>query len=1466
MSLPCLPQGAAVHLHDNGRCKIAVQAGADPICLLSNGPDEGHGGLTLFTVDGSGAVSIKKEGSLANINDTVSAAAVSHNGALAAIGNLEDKTVQVLSLPDLSPMVTVCRPVTPPRAIAFSPDDSRMLVGALVHWAAVDQTIGIRGPPAHRHPTFHCNPPLTRRAIGSDDPTVRVVSREDPTADPFELKVGSSVKSLSWDPKGRYLAVYTVDGTVHIFDLEDPERPLIRSLANCRVKESDDPVFSSVEYPLAWHPGDGDVIAVGTDTGAHVYARDTWRLLYNLRSPTAVGREQDKFSGSTVVAWSPNGRLLGAADSRRILTVWDMATPAVDAVTGVVKVVHLSSSAGEPAVVLNGYMRPNDGGNDAFVSIDANTGTSVIALDKLNGRPMINSSPRPTGAAWLPDGSGLAVIDSDGDVRVVKLPESVDQAAALQQMGVQPAAADAASAALTSPLPWPLIVTAPPPGAAPVKPPSALTSRLAGGAGAAAAAAASGEASSSSSASAAAAAVMAAAAAPAKRAAAIVEGTKGSSKAKGGRYGEDEAMEGAGSEGEEEDDGAGAGGGGMVDTSLADMKRRFGFEDTEEEGEDGIGGGLRSLDAPLTSGGGSGGLGLDMLTSGRLVTSEQLEHHTLATGRFIREVFGLTSPQAPFQSGSTKYRARPGAVGGRVLRRFLVWNQHGTVVARTEGASTGLGADIDIVFTDKSRMRDVHIQDSAGFSAAALSDSAVFFASRYVPPRGDRELTSVAGDGKPAILRYRGLAGWGSNSSEWQIELPVTNPRTPWHKFPLRSTDAALKVGGGGQPSAAKRRRTENPAAGETSTGLLDGLDGDGAGSESGFVPDDADVPDSEDNDDPSEVELLDTSSAAESPLAVGLGEGWCACVTDRCNLRFFRSGGTQDAVIALPGQPITMASSGSLCAVAYHKAMPTGWTQRIGIDLYVYKGASDGSPAASGSLPRLIRSVDLPLRPHATLTWLGFSSPGGQLMAHDSSGLLLGLQPGMGWVWTPLCDTKAAAAAATGAMNADGSLRKKDVRDSYWPVAVTTVPAAAVTPTASSAGTASSSSSSSSSSAAAPLIGGGNKDVPVVRAVFLKGAATEPLASGAQLPLLNSLPLRMTLVDTGALSSFDDEFVRAELAAMQRGWLTSLGLSHANGASLALTSAMAAASASLRNNEAADPIADALAAIDAAKDSEARDAAEMDKGVVRMINAALEKDRDVRAVQLASRLHLPASYEVAKRLAVHYSKPAVAERIVNLGQVMGVMSPQFNPAMGDVTTAGAWNDVPAADAPHGRGGRQQTSGGGAGAGGGKGAGSSSAAQQQQSGDGDSDIMAPSSSSSQRSSGFGLTGGSSGAAGKGKQGGPRPPSAGSYGGNGGSDYAPAPAEMAPAQSLNPFGRRGAPTAAAAAAPAAAAGSGDVTSSPGKRKRDALNVLDQKSPQPVTRMQAASGSGGGAGPAPTLNRQSSLSIGARGGQR
>ena len=155
-----------------------------------------------------------------------------------------------------------------------------------------------------------------------------------------------------------------------------------------------------------------------------------------------------------------------------------------------------------------------------------------------------------------------------------------------------------------------------------------------------------------------------------------------------------------------------------------------------------------------------------------------------------------------------------------------------------------------------------------------------------------------------------------------------------------------------------------------------------------------------------------------ERVLGSACGQGWAAVMTSRRFLRIFSSGGNQNQVVWLNGDPVTMAGHSRFLAVFYHKASPLpDKTQQLGYSLW---DTTSFNLVSEGSVSCISKG--------SSLTWVGFSNDC-SLMAMDSDGMLSMLVPCGGddlssasWAWAPVLDTVGL---------------RKSADDRFWPVSV---------------------------------------------------------------------------------------------------------------------------------------------------------------------------------------------------------------------------------------------------------------------------------------------------------------------------------------------------------------------------------------------------------------------------------------------
>ncbi|XP_064484328.1 WD repeat and HMG-box DNA-binding protein 1-like [Ornithodoros turicata] len=114
------------------------------------------------------------------------------------------------------------------------------------------------------------------------------------------------------DPKGRYLASSSCDGTIKVWDMTD-ERPVKTWQV---LPKSSDFCVSKTLCRLAWSPKDGRHIAMPVGKEVHIIVRDTWELKKALTDASV----EEMFS---IVAFSACGTLLAASTTKGQVFIWD---------------------------------------------------------------------------------------------------------------------------------------------------------------------------------------------------------------------------------------------------------------------------------------------------------------------------------------------------------------------------------------------------------------------------------------------------------------------------------------------------------------------------------------------------------------------------------------------------------------------------------------------------------------------------------------------------------------------------------------------------------------------------------------------------------------------------------------------------------------------------------------------------------------------------------------------------------------------------------------------------------------------------------------------------------------------------------------------------------------------------------------------------------------------------------------
>jgi chromosome transmission fidelity protein 4 len=264
------------HGHLDGFCTLRFFPGAEHK-IVTCGSDSLVKVHSLDQVDDDG-------GGVADIDHfekPVHAVAVRRDGALIAAGG-EDREVSLFDSSTFDFMKNVARCTLPIRDLCFHPASSVL-------------------------------------AVASDDENIMIVNTED-TSDVKTLKGHrGGVKSLAYDPKGRFLASTGTDCTLRVWDVEEEVEKkrydkVYSTSSGAATTEKQIPVNLC---NVSWSH-DGALLAVAGNPEIKVFARDSWE-------------EKEAFVGGSnkdvsCVSFSPNGLYLLSIDTAGLVTVWDVAS------------------------------------------------------------------------------------------------------------------------------------------------------------------------------------------------------------------------------------------------------------------------------------------------------------------------------------------------------------------------------------------------------------------------------------------------------------------------------------------------------------------------------------------------------------------------------------------------------------------------------------------------------------------------------------------------------------------------------------------------------------------------------------------------------------------------------------------------------------------------------------------------------------------------------------------------------------------------------------------------------------------------------------------------------------------------------------------------------------------------------------------------------------------------------------
>ncbi|KAF5613491.1 chromosome transmission fidelity 4 [Fusarium subglutinans] len=155
-------------------------------------------------------------------------------------------------------------------------------------------------------------------AVASDELSVKIVNTKDITQVKHLREHARAVRNVSFDPRGRLVALSGTDGIVYVYSLTAEEPELIRKVDGIIGAIDGD---SETSTRVAWHP-DGRAFAVPTPVrDIQIISKNDWEK----QRTFANGHLAD----ITAIAWSPNGALLASASKDGKVLIWETRTQSV---------------------------------------------------------------------------------------------------------------------------------------------------------------------------------------------------------------------------------------------------------------------------------------------------------------------------------------------------------------------------------------------------------------------------------------------------------------------------------------------------------------------------------------------------------------------------------------------------------------------------------------------------------------------------------------------------------------------------------------------------------------------------------------------------------------------------------------------------------------------------------------------------------------------------------------------------------------------------------------------------------------------------------------------------------------------------------------------------------------------------------------------------------------------------------
>ena len=156
------------------------------------------------------------------------------------------------------------------------------------------------------------------RAVATSEHFIRIVDIANPSNTLDLTGHEGPVKTVSWDPKGKYLASSSCDGSVKVWELStwmSGNFKLLKTFENQMPKDHQGDIVDSDPWRPSWSPT-GSMLALPGMKDVQIVGRASWHMAFELKNAHA--------ERVAITLWSPNGLYLITYAVDKTIYAWNL--------------------------------------------------------------------------------------------------------------------------------------------------------------------------------------------------------------------------------------------------------------------------------------------------------------------------------------------------------------------------------------------------------------------------------------------------------------------------------------------------------------------------------------------------------------------------------------------------------------------------------------------------------------------------------------------------------------------------------------------------------------------------------------------------------------------------------------------------------------------------------------------------------------------------------------------------------------------------------------------------------------------------------------------------------------------------------------------------------------------------------------------------------------------------------------